>query len=251
MPATPLAGNDRDGARSARTQPGVPDARSTAEPWMGAARRPVCRAAAAAGRLRSGAQPVRATLPRPGDPGRCGGLRHLPGQRHIAGRERPDRPGAARPDRRHSGQLPRGRSEEPARRHGQCGGRTEPRTGNAGTRGRGAGVRRRDGGRNDPRQAHRPDARRVPVQCRSRHAEPGRGEPSPAGDTDQVGRGLHHPRRLSAHAGPDGADPRAARRDAVPVTPGRDPIAARIATFTSPGCASTARSTDFSRLRSS
>ena len=75
-------------------------------------------------------------------------------------------------------------------------------------------------------------------------------EPSPAGDRDQVRRGLHDPRRLPAHAGPDGADaqPRAVSRAGYA---GSRSSAARIASFTSPGCASTAWSTDFSRLRSS
>jgi hypothetical protein len=75
-------------------------------------------------------------------------------------------------------------------------------------------------------------------------------ESCPAGVTNQVRGGVHHPRRLPAHAGPDGANPRPLAVSRAGYAGSRS-IAASIATFTSPGCASTAWSTDFSRLRNS
>src|ERR1700749_4521422 len=66
MPCRSLAGNDRGGARSMASPPGVLDASSPALFRLDAAR-PVDRCCrAAVGRMRPGAQSVRPDLPEPG-----------------------------------------------------------------------------------------------------------------------------------------------------------------------------------------
>ena len=201
MPATPLAGNDRDGARSARTQPGVPDARPTAEPWMGAARRPVCRAAAACSPI-AGRHAISSR--HPAQARRSWVMRRTTistGQQRIPGRERPHRPGAARAGSsafRAAAARAIRRTSSPSRSS--------------------VAVELNRGPAMQGREAEVPvfvavtegetilDKRtvrmhgRVSVQCRSRHADARAKNLRAAGDRDQVGRGLHHPRRLSAHA---------------------------------------------------
>ena len=157
--------------------------------------------------LRSGAQPVRAALPGPGDPGRCGGFRHLPAAaaRRVAATSRTSccTPGSSA-SRAAAGRATR-RTSSPSRSNVGV----ELNRGPA-MQGREAEVpvfvAVTDGETILDKRTYR-DARRVPVQRRSRHADARRGESRAAGDPEQVGRGLHHPRRVPAHAGPDGAEP--------------------------------------------
>ena len=219
---------------------------------MGAARRPARRVAAVAGRLRAGAQPVRAGLP---TARRSWATRRTwtssgPAARR-AGRDLTDLVLHA-PDRRRSRAAAGRATTRPARRHGERRGRTDPWSGDAGPRDRRAGVRRRD--RGDAildKHVYLMHAT-FPSNVDRVTLTPGEADLALPVTPTQVGRGLHHPRWLPAHAGPVGAEQATSQAVRRPSRPsGSRPMALRTAVWTSRGCASTACSTDFILLRSS
>ena len=126
-----LAGNDRGGRKKHRPAPESLMPARLPYLQMGAARRPARRSAAAAGRVRADAQPVRAALPGTRNSGGRGEPRRLPDIGHGGGGARPD--GSRCAAHGLSGmqrQLQGRRRKEPARRRRQRGGRTDPRAGN-------------------------------------------------------------------------------------------------------------------------